>query len=125
MPIESSVTQISDLNEAWPLGTDTRSTLDDHCRLIKVAVKSLLTNPGQIGVPTFVDAEAPSGVSAGATVLTLAYSPSPAASLVLVRNGVVLRQGSGLDYTLSGATITLAQAVASDGNEWFRAWYRR
>lgn len=125
MPVEPNVTQISDLNELWPLGTDTRSTVDDHCRNIKKAVKSLLTNPQQIGVPTFVDAETPSGVTGGSTSLTLAYSPSPAASLILVRNGVVLRQGSGKDYTISGASITLSQAVASDGNEWFLAWYRR
>ena len=125
MPVEPSVTQISDLNESWPLGTDTRSTLDDHCRLIKKAVKSLLTNPGQIGVPAFVDAETPSGVAPGSASLTLAYSPSPAASLVLVRNGIVLRQGTGKDYTLSGATISLAQPVAADGAEWFLAWYRR
>ena len=65
MPVEPSVTQISDLNESWPLGTDTRSTLDDHCRLIKKAVKSLLTNPGQIGVPAVVAAETPSGVAPG------------------------------------------------------------
>lgn len=125
MPIESPVNQISDLNEAWPLGTDTRSTLDDHCRLIKKAVKSLLTNPGQIGVPTFVDEESPSGVSPGSTTLTLAHAPNPPASLILIRNGIILRRGVGLDFTLSDATITLAQPVASDGNEWFRAWYRR
>lgn len=62
MPIESPVNQISDLNENWPLGSDTRSTLDDHCRLIKKAVRSLLTNPAQLNYP-------PSGLAqAGAQV---------------------------------------------------------
>lgn len=53
MPLESPVTQLSHLNEAWPLGSDDRQYGDDHLRNIKSAVKSLLTNPQQIGLPTF------------------------------------------------------------------------
>lgn len=52
MPIENPVNSISDLNENYPLGTDLRNTLDDHIRLVKRAVRSLLTNPTQVpGIP--------------------------------------------------------------------------
>lgn len=48
MGLETSVTQISDLNAAWPLGSDTKNYGDEHLRNIKVALKSILTNPSQI-----------------------------------------------------------------------------
>lgn len=125
MPVESSVTQISDLNELWPLDSDIRRHGSTHLRLLKVAVKSLLTNPGQLSLPsapTFVDGETVT-VTPSSAALTLAYTPSPAASLILVRNGIVLRQGT--DYIITGASVTLTTAIAADGNEWIRAWYRR
>lgn len=48
MGLESSVTQISDLNPAWPTGTDAKNFGDEHIRNVKVAVRSLLTNPSQL-----------------------------------------------------------------------------
>ena len=124
MPVESSVTEISDLNELWPLNSDARRFGSDHLRLVKVALKSLLTNPGQLSlaaVPTFVDGETVT-VTPSSTALTLAQTPNPAASLILARNGIILRQGT--DYTITGASITLTEAIAADGAEWVRAWYR-
>lgn len=41
MPVEASVAQISDLNPAWPLGSDTGNYGPDHLREIKTAVQSL------------------------------------------------------------------------------------
>lgn len=35
---------ISDLNAAWPLGTDQKSTADDHLRLIKTALQATFLN---------------------------------------------------------------------------------
>lgn len=50
MGVEGSVTVVSDLNSAWPLGTDLQDDGDNHLRNIKVALKSLLTSgPAQIG----------------------------------------------------------------------------
>lgn len=49
MGLETSVTKIADLVATNPLGTDDRVEGDDHLRLIKVAVKSLLTNFSQLG----------------------------------------------------------------------------
>lgn len=64
--------------------------------------------------------ERPSGSMNGVnTTFTLASAPSPSAGLVLALNGLVLRPGT--DYTLSGATITMA--TAPDSTDWLRAWY--
>lgn len=67
----------------------------------------------------YADAEVPSG-GAG-TSFTLAHTPSPAASLVLVWDGLVRKQGT--DYTLSGNTITTYTSVNPAGDN-LQAWYR-
>lgn len=51
---------------------------------------------------------------------TLAQTPSPAASLVLIRGRAVMVQGT--DYTLSGLTITYT--VAPPIGTIHRAWYK-
>jgi hypothetical protein len=64
----------------------------------------------------FVDGEAPSGLMDGANAaFSFANSPNPPASLLLHRNGLLLRQGP--DYTLAGASITFqAGAVPRPGD---------
>jgi len=75
-------------------------------------------------VPTFVDAVTPTPATDGVTtIFTLPSAPSPAASLILTCGGVTQDQGAGLDYTLSGATITYGVAPAASLNH--QAWYRR
>ena len=60
---------------------------------------------GSVVLPGFSDFEIPVGAVNGSnTVFTLASPPSPAASLLLFRNG--LRMEPGQDYSLSGSTIT-------------------
>jgi hypothetical protein len=55
--------------------------------------------------PLYSDAEIPSGAINGANVVfTLAHAPSPIDSLNLFRNG--LRMEHGVDYAISGNTIT-------------------
>jgi hypothetical protein len=77
--------------------------------------------------PNFADAETPSGSCNGSnTSFSLANSPSPAGSLILVQRtaagvGSVLFAG-GVDYTLSGASITTVNAPASGDS--LLAWYR-
>jgi hypothetical protein len=65
----------------------------------------------------FVDGEVPTGAVNGTnTTFTLANAPNPSASLKLYKNGVLLAQG--VDYSLSGATITFVgtKAVPQSGD---------
>lgn len=72
---------------------------------------------------TFADQETVGGTIDGANVaFTLANPPSPAAGLVLFRNGVV--QKNGLDYTLAGNTITFVTAATPYPGDVLLAWYR-
>lgn len=62
-------------------------------------------------------AEVPSGTVDGVNmVFTLAHPPSPSTGLMLFVNGILLSQGSGSDYTLSGATIVLLDAPPVGSN---------
>jgi hypothetical protein len=62
--------------------------------------------PGVV-TPNFSDAEVPSGAINGTnTEFSLASSPTPAASLILMLNGLV--QAQGADYTLLNQEITFA-----------------
>ncbi len=64
----------------------------------------------------YVDGESPTGsINSSNATFTLASLPAPAASLVLYRNGLLMR--SGVDYTLSGQTITFfAQSLPQTGD---------
>jgi len=60
-------------------------------------------------VPAYSDAEIPSGIINGLNqVFTVANTPSPATSVEVYHNGILMEQG--LDYTISGAIITFATA---------------
>ncbi|HEY3940612.1 MAG TPA: hypothetical protein VGL97_24500 [Bryobacteraceae bacterium] len=60
----------------------------------------------------FADAEVPSGTINGTNLaFTLGAAPSPAASLKLYKNGVLLTQNG--DYTLSGSAITFSGASST------------
>jgi Phage tail protein (Tail_P2_I) len=65
------------------------------------------TFAGSGSAPAFFDYLTPSGpVNGSNATFTLSVVPAPAASLRLYLNGQILTEGSGADYTLSGATIT-------------------
>jgi hypothetical protein len=71
----------------------------------------------------FADAESPAGTVNGVNAsFTLANAPSPAASLALFRNGVLLKQG--LDYVLSGNTLTFYTATLPQTGDTLIASYR-
>jgi hypothetical protein len=74
---------------------------------------------GAGGVPNFADAEVPAGPAG--TTFTLAHAPNPAASLILVWDGLVRK--AGVDYTLAGSTITTYTSVNPVGSN-LQAWYR-
>lgn len=81
---------------------------------------------GSSGV-NFADGETPSGsINGSNAAFTLAHSPNAAASLILVQasgsgGGVVLKAG-GVDFTLSGANITMVNAPPT--GDTLLAWYR-
>lgn len=71
----------------------------------------------------FVDGETPTGLLNGTNaVFTLADAPTPASSLELYRNGLLLKQG--LDYTLQGNVITFASGAIPQPGDVLTASYR-
>lgn len=73
------------------------------------------------GAPQFSNSESPGGTVDGANVtFTLAHAPNPPLSLMLYVNGQLMTAG-GVDYTLSGSTITFLYAPPQ--NAVIRAWY--
>ncbi|MBS1877392.1 MAG: hypothetical protein JSU00_29540 [Acidobacteria bacterium] len=81
------------------------------------------TNSSAAGVMTFVDGESPAGVIDGSNAsFTLGASPSPALSLELYRNGLLLKQS--VDYSLSGGTITFFSGAIPRAGDLVTAFYR-
>ena len=73
--------------------------------------------------PVFVDAEIPVGTVDGSNgVFTITQTPSPAASLLLYRNGVL--QKADLDFTLYENTITFETAAIPQTGDVLLASYR-
>jgi hypothetical protein len=74
-------------------------------------------------LPSFADAEVPGGAINGAnTVFSLVNSPSPAGSLDLYLNGLLMDQGG--DYTLSNNIITFITASTPQSGDTLLASYR-
>jgi hypothetical protein len=74
-------------------------------------------------LPSFSDGETPGGAVDGInTAFTLNFSPSPAASLALFRNGVLTKPGS--DYSISGASITFFLGSVPQPGDALLASYR-
>jgi hypothetical protein len=72
---------------------------------------------------SFADAEVPVGAVNGTnTVFTLASTPSPASSLELFLNGLLMRQGT--DYQIIGNTITFFLASVPQTGDLLVASYR-
>jgi hypothetical protein len=74
-------------------------------------------------LPSVSDGETPAGAVNGTNAMfTLAFSPSPAAALLLYRNGLLMKQGT--DYSLSGNTITFFLASVPQATDLLVASYR-
>ena len=71
----------------------------------------------------FADAEVPAGAINGVnSQFTLVSAPSPASSLELYRNGLVMRQGA--DYQITGNAITFFLASVPQSGDLLVAYYR-
>jgi len=74
-------------------------------------------------VPNFADSEVPVGAIDGNNrVFNMAHTPSPPTSLLLTRNGLVMKRE--LDYTLNGNTVTFVLAQTPQVGDILLAWYR-
>jgi hypothetical protein len=80
------------------------------------------SNGGSL-LPLYSDGETPSGAINGVnTTFFLAFAPSPVASLQLYHNGLLMEQG--VDYTVSGTTITFNLASLPQAGDLLLAEYR-
>ena len=71
----------------------------------------------------FVDQETPTGATNGVnTTFTLSQTPSPSASLTVFLNGLLM--GAGVDYALSGSTITFLTASVPQSGDILLCSYR-
>ena len=93
-----------------------KGTRDAFMAVLRLMEELRDTPPGTPGF-VFVDVETPSGTIDGANAaFTVTYSPNPTTSLMLFKNGVFQTPG-GVDYTLSGNTITyVAGAIPVTGD---------
>lgn len=74
---------------------------------------------GTLGTSAAWVQETPSGTCNGATTsFTLANTPTASATVVLYLDGLVMRQGSGKDYTISSAALTLSTACSTGQTLW-------
>ena len=74
--------------------------------------------------PVFVDAEMPTGAVDGSNnVFTLSGSPSPPGSLQVFRNGILQR--TGVDYSLTGATVTFLNGAIPQSGDVVQTYYRK
>ncbi len=82
-----------------------------------------LEGSGGGSVPVFHDAETPAGAVDGVNdTFTLLEAPAPAASLQLVRNGVM--QKPGVDFTLVSNSITFVSGAIPQPGDELLSWYR-
>lgn len=71
----------------------------------------------------YADAEVPGGAINGTnTAFTLVAAPTPAGSLQLIRNGLLLT--AGVDYTLASNAITFLTGAIPQTGDGLLAWYR-
>lgn len=78
---------------------------------------------GTTSSAVFADAEAPSGTLDGTNAtFGLLNSPSPAASLVLFRNGLALERN--VDFTVSGAAVNFQAGSVPQPGDILQAFYR-
>lgn len=73
--------------------------------------------------PIFVDLETPNGTMNGSNAtFTLSMTPSPVASLLLFRNGLL--QKAGVDFTLTGPSLSFQPGSVPQPGDLLQASYR-
>ncbi len=115
--------QTNVLNTAVTNLTSSVAGLNTTVSGLQTTVNALTSSNSNTINATFVDAETPQGsVNGTNSTFTLSQTPSPTASLMLYRNGLV--QASGIDFTLSGQTISFLSASIPKTSDILLAFYR-
>ncbi len=100
--------------------SNTVTTLGNTVTSLSAQVNSITAGSS---TAMFADGETPSGTMNGTNaIFSLATAPTPVASLQLFRNG--LEQMSGIDFTLSGNTITFLNGNIPKPSDIVQAFYR-
>jgi hypothetical protein len=74
-------------------------------------------------LPAYADAEVPTGIINGLNpTFLLAFTPSPVTSVEVFHNGILMERG--LDYTITGSTITFVTAAVPQVGDIVLANYR-
>lgn len=108
-------------SEQWIVPTSETPLKVHQVRIISSG--GLWPVPPQQQLPNFADSEVPVGPVDGANrTYELAFQPSPPTSLILTRNGLVMKRS--LDYTLDGKTITFISEQTPQLGDILLAWYR-
>lgn len=116
-----SVSRIAMINDNGAL----ESVLGNLGDCVKVDGSSGACGTGGGGSgPVFVDAEMPTGAVDGSNnVFTLSGSPSPTLSLQVFRNGILQR--TGVDFSLTGATVSFFSGGIPQSGDVVQTYYRK
>ncbi len=120
--VTSNSNSITSLNSTVNTLNTQVSNLSNTVATLTSTVNTL-SNGQSANSAVFVDGETPSGTANGVNAsFTLANAPSPSSSLELYRNGIL--QMPGVDYTLSGNSITFLSHSLPQPNDILQAFYR-
>jgi hypothetical protein len=118
-----SAASVSNNSNVSALST-TVGNLNNTVASLSATVSSIQTGGTPVTVNmAFIDGETPSGVTNGSNaIFALSQSPTPAGSLELYRNGLV--QTTGVDYIISGSTVTFLSGNIPASGDVIQAYYR-
>lgn len=99
-------TYLADLNAAWPLGTDQKSTADDHLRLIKTVL--------QTSFPNYSSATTASASGSFTGTLT-GFTANPTGTFRWIKSGGIatLYTAANITGTSNAVTMTLTGIPAA------------
>lgn len=109
-------------SEQWIVPTSAASMKVHEVRIISSGGLWPVPPPQQ-QMPNFADSEVPVGPVDGMNrAFELAFQPSPPTSLILTRNGLIMKRG--LDYMLAGKMVTFIVEQTPQVGDIILAWYR-
>jgi hypothetical protein len=103
--------------------TSTLAALNAAIATLSAQLNSFMASTTPATNAAFVDAENPAGTLNGSnTTFNLSQVPTPVSALSVYRNGLL--QAIGIDYTLSGSTLTFLPASIPKSSDIVSAFYR-